>query len=64
MTDNKKHISPDDHNNKTDIVEKYNDIMNNFQDNPIFNNEWKKKGDYYEKVSIYDETQICITGTL
>ena len=40
-------------------------IMQDYQNNnPILNQTWNKKGDYYEQYSVYDENAVTISGIL
>jgi len=47
------------------LIKDYNQIMKGFQnDNPLLNQEWVKKGDYYEQFSVYDDSLVTVSGIL
>ena len=40
-------------------------IMQSYQNNnPILNQTWNKKGDFYEQYSVYDENAVTTSGIL
>ena len=40
-------------------------IMQSYQNNnPILNQTWNKKGDFYEQYSVYDENAVTVSGIL
>ena len=52
-------------NKKNNLTEDFNMIMQDYQNNnPILNQTWNKKGDYYEQYSVYDENAVTISGIL
>jgi hypothetical protein len=50
--------------NHNKLTNDYDMIMNGYQNNPIFNQTWNKKGDYYEQYSIYDDNEVTVSGIL
>lgn len=43
-------------NNVLNYIEEYNDIMNSSQESVIVKTEWAKKGDYFQKLTMYDDS--------
>lgn len=47
------------------LTKDFDMIMQDYQNNnPILNQTWNKKGDYYEQYSVYDENAVTISGIL
>ena len=42
--------------NINDYTEEYNDIMDNPDKSVIVKTEWTKEGDYFQKLSMYDDS--------
>ena len=59
-------MKKESNNNKNNnLTEDFNMIMQDYQNNnPILNQTWNKKGDYYEQYSVYDENAVTISGIL
>lgn len=50
---------------KNNLIFDFDTIMNGYQNsNPIINQTWSKKGDYYEQYSIYDDNAVTVSGIL
>ncbi|MBQ6083608.1 MAG: hypothetical protein IJK92_04575 [Bacteroidales bacterium] len=47
------------------LTKDFDMLMQDYQNNnPILNQTWNKKGDYYEQYSVYDENAVTISGIL
>jgi hypothetical protein len=51
------------------LVQEYQELMANFEQNPMMNNVWEKRGDAYVQFSFYDEnivgySDIRLVGSL
>ena len=51
------------------IMQDYQDLMKDFEPNPLIKNTWEMRGDNYVQFSFYDEnvigySDICLTGSL
>lgn len=47
------------------LTKDFDMIMQSYQNNnPILNQTWNKKGDFYEQYSVYDENAVTISGIL
>ncbi|MEQ3218377.1 hypothetical protein [Butyricimonas virosa] len=51
------------------LVQEYQELMVNFEQNPMMNNVWEKRGDAYVQFSFYDEnivgySDIRLVGSL
>ena len=47
------------------LTKDFNMIMQSYQNNnPILNQTWNKKGDFYEQYSVYDENAVTTSGIL
>ena len=47
------------------LTKDFNMIMQSYQNNnPILNQTWNKKGDFYEQYSVYDEYAATTSGIL
>ena len=47
------------------LTKDFDMIMQSYQNNnPILNQTWNKKGDFYEQYSVYDENAVTTSGIL
>ena len=51
------------------LFQEYQELMTDYEQNPIMNNVWKKRGDSYVQFSFYDEnivgySDIRLVGSL
>ena len=52
-------------NKKTKLERDFEAIMDGYQgNNPLIQQEWVKRGDYYEQYSVYDESLVTVSGIL
>ena len=52
-------------NKKTKLEKDFEAIMDGYQgNNPLIQQEWVKRGDYYEQYSVYDESLVTVSGIL
>lgn len=50
-------------NKKTKLENDFEAIMDGYQGNtPLIQQEWVKRGDYYEQYSVYDDSLVTISG--
>ncbi len=58
---NKKVKEASDKRNEKDFVKEYKEIFNIISDHTVvIHTEWTKNGDYFRKLSLYDETYMPI----
>lgn len=47
------------------LTKDFDMIMQGYQNNnPLLNQTWNKKGDFYEQYSVYDENAVTTSGIL
>lgn len=47
------------------LTKDFDMIMQDYQNkNPLLNQTWNKKGDFYEQYSLYDENAVTTSGIL
>jgi hypothetical protein len=43
-----------------DFSFEYNEIMKNSENSVVIENQWVREGDYFQKLSLYDESYIPV----
>lgn len=48
--------------NETELISDYKNIVNGSENSVVVKTEWNKKGDFFEKLTIYDSFYIPINA--
>ena len=47
-------------NKKQDLVKEYSEIIDSYKTSVVIKSEWTKEGDYFQKLSMYDNNYTSI----